>query len=276
MPWCTAPAATGAFPPQALAALVEAVRQEPATHGLVRARWRLTDLRTTLPALAGYSLSGIAKALKRQRVRLKRGRLSLHSPDPAYASKREHVATAVALAQMFPARITTIFGDEAGIYRQPTLANRWGQAGCEPTAPLSHRANTRHRLCAGLDAVTGQVVWHHGSKIGVTGLCRWLEKVRAAYPARRLLLIWDNWPVHRHPTVLARAAALGIGIVWLPTYAPWLNPIEKLWRLLKHTQLHHHRLADAWALLKAQVHAHLDQFAHGSPALLRYVGLWSD
>jgi hypothetical protein len=252
------------------------VRQAPATHGLARARWRLSDLRAALPALAGYSLSGIAKALKRRRIRLKRGRLHLHSPDPAYVLKRDQVAKAVALAHEFPNRITTIFGDECGIYRQPTLADRWFPRGAEPTAALSHRANTRHRLCAGLNAVTGRVVWRHGSKIGIRAACRWLGELRAAYPDRRLLLIWDNWLVHRHPTVLATAAALGIRIVWLPTYAPWLNPIEKLWRQLKQTCLHHHDLADAWDALKARVHAHLDQFAQGSPALLRYVGLWSD
>ncbi len=253
------------------------MRQDPACHGLERARWRLDDLRARLPWLAGYTRSGVAKALKRLRVRLKRGRLRLHGPDPAYAAKRDRVAKAVALAREFPGRVTTPFGDEVGIYRQPTLAATWGQAGIEPTATLSHRANTRHRICGGLDAVTGQVVWRGASTAGVAVLCRWLADVRAAYPGRRLLLVWDNWPVHRHPAVLARAGELGIGIVWLPTYAPWLNPIEKLWRQTKQDVLHHHRLADAWTDLKARVHAHLDRYAHASPTLLRYVGLtWSD
>lgn len=253
-------------------------RTRPATacHGLARARWRLADLQARLPWLAGYTRSGVAKARNRRRVRLNRGRLRLHSPDPAYAAKRDRVAQAVARAREFPGRITTVVGDEVGIYRQPTLAPTWDRVGIEPTATLSHRANTRHRVCGGLDAVTGRVVWRAGSKAGVTLLCRWLADLRAAYPGRRLLLVWDNWPVHRHPAVLARAAELGIGIVWLPTYAPGLNPIEKLWRQLKQTLLHHHRLADAWDERKARVHTHLARSAHGSPALLRYVGLCSD
>jgi hypothetical protein len=44
----------------------------------------------------------------------------------------------------------------------------------------------------------------------------------------------DNWPPEpsrravRHSDSLALALALPIQLVFLPTYAPWLNPIEKL------------------------------------------------
>lgn len=79
--------------------------------------------------------------------------------------------------------------------------------------------------------------------------------------------------MHRHPIVLATAARLRIQIRWLPTYAPWTNPIEKLWRRLKQTVLHHHHLADRWDDLKAAAQAFLDQFALGSFDLLHYVGL---
>jgi transposase len=59
----------------------------------------------------------------------------------------------------------------------------------------------------------------------------------------------------------------------LPTYAPWLNPIEKLWRWRKGDVLKQHRLAADWHALRQRVNAFLDQFATGSRALLRYVGL---
>ncbi|MGN6697213.1 MAG: transposase, partial [Thermomicrobiales bacterium] len=97
----------------------------------------------------------------------------------------------------------------------------------------------------------------------------------AVYPGPPLYLIWDNWPVHRHPEVLARAAEVGIEHLWLPTYAPWRNPIEKLWRWLTEDVLRHHRLADHFAELQRRVAAWLAQFTRPSPALLRYVGLAS-
>lgn len=253
--------------------MVETVRQEPTSHGLARSRWRLADLQAIVPTLTDYSVSGVSKLLKRRQVRLKRGRLRLHSPDPAYDAKKAHIARALALARAHPTRVTLIYGDEAGCYRQPTLAPCWFPCREEPTAPLSHRANTRYRLCGGLDAVTGRVVSVTGSKIGIAKLLDFLRALRAAYPERYLFLVWDNWPVHAHDAVLAEAKRLRIRIIWLPTYAPWLNPIEKLWRWLKQTLLHHHCLADRWDDLKARIRTFLAQFHHPSPDLLRYVGL---
>jgi hypothetical protein len=59
----------------------------------------------------------------------------------------------------------------------------------------------------------------------------------------------------------------------LPTYSPWLNPIEKLWRWLKQDVLHLHRHADHVPALRALVLDFLAQFQDGSSDLLRYVGL---
>lgn len=252
------------------------VRQDPQHRGRASSRWRLVDLQAVVPWLQAYTLSGISKALWRLGIRRKRGRVRVHSPDPDYATKVATIDRLVARAQRYPDRITVVYGDEMSLYRQPTLSDRWGIVGEEPTAELSHRANTRYRIAGSLDVVTGRVVTSSGSKVGVKKLQAFLQALRAAYPGRWLYLIWDNWPVHAHEAVLAEAERLGIGIVWLPTYAPWLNPIEKLWRWVKQTVVHHHRLADAWIELKQRVAHFLGGFAQGSDDLLRYVGLWSD
>jgi transposase len=254
--------------------VVEAVRQPPQAHGLARARWRLGDLAAVVAGLVGYSPSGVSRALRRLRVSRQRGRLAVHSPDPAYQQKLAWVARAAALARRPDSGVTVLYGDEFSLYRQPTLAATYAPRRQAPVARLSHRANTRHRLSGALDLATGRVTWLARSKMGVENLTRFLAKLRRAYPAsRRLILIWDNWPVHLNPAVLEAAGALGIELLWLPTYAPWTNPIEKLWRWLKQDKLHHHRLADRWAELQAEVWAWLDQFAGPSPDLLRYVGL---
>ena len=79
-------------------------------------------------------------------------------------------------------------------------------------------------------------------------------------------MVQDNWSIHTHDDVLAALATLPtIEPVWLPTYAPWLNPIEKLWRWLKQAVVKMHRLAAEWPELRRRVNAFLDQFAEGSP-----------
>lgn len=267
------PASTAVSPPTRAAEVQTLVREPPAAHGLTRSRWRLADLATVLPDLTDYSRGGVSRLIRRCGIRVKRGRVRLHSPDPAYATKAAKLAQALRVARTYPTRVTLLYGDELSFYRQPTLAPRLYPMGQEPTVELSHRANTRHRLAGALDAVTGRVTVASGSKIGRAKLMSFLRELRAAYPARYLFLVWDNWPVHAHPEVLAVAQQLHIHLLWLPTYAPWLNPIEKLWRLVKQTVLHQHDRADDWEGLKLAVTACLAPYAEDAPDLLRYVGL---
>jgi transposase len=58
--------------------------------------------------------------------------------------------------------------------------------------------------------------------------------------------------------------------LYLPTYAPWTNPIEKLWRKLKEEILAMHRLSQHWDALKEQVHSFLKSYDREAPDLLRY------
>ena len=224
----------------------------------------------------GYSLAGLSKALRRLKGGRQRGRLRWHSPDPAYQAKVAFLDRVCRCARRSARSVVALYGDEMSCYRQPTLAPVYAPRGSDLVADLSHRSNTRYRVSGALELASGQVTWLAAAVLGVENLCRFLHRVRAAYPVQQVVLIWDNWPVHQPPTVLERAAELEIGLVWLPTYAPWLNPIEKLWRWLKQDVLHQHCRADAWPELKQQVATFLDRFAGPSPALLRYVGLAPD
>jgi transposase len=64
-----------------------------------------------------------------------------------------------------------------------------------------------------------------------------------------------------------------INPVWLPTSAPGLNPLEKLWRWVRQDVLTRQRWGEDWPQVKHRVPEFLDQLTHGSPALLRSVGL---
>jgi transposase len=197
----------------------------------------------------------------------------VHSPDPAYRQKLRWVRQALAAARRPGSAVTVLYGDEFSFHRQPTLAAAYAPRGQAPVARCAARANTRYRVAGAIDAVTGELAYLAHSKIGVANLKRFLAKLRRRYPGRTLVLIWDNRPVHQHPEVLATAAELEIHLLWLPTYAPWTNPSEKLWRRCKPELSHHHRLAHRWAELRQRVREWLDQFARPSPGLLRYVGL---
>jgi transposase len=135
--------------------------------------------------------------------------------------------------------------------------------------------NTQWRLIGALNALTGQVCYLDNYIVGRAKVIEMYQKLTQMYPqADRLYVVQDNWSIHRHPDVLDALSELGqIEPVWLPTYAPWLNPIEKLWRWLRQDVLKMHTLGEAWESLRARVNGFLDRFASGSDDLLRYVGL---
>jgi len=137
-------------------------------------------------------------------------------------------------------------------------------------------SNTQTRVVAVLNAVTGQVTYWQRSKIGAEALVLFYAQIRSVYPdASQIYVAQDNWPVHKLDLVYQALQLQRLTLLFLPTCASWLNPIEKLWRWLKQDVLHLHRLAAQLKKLRQQVLAFLDQFKNGSDDLLRYVGLLS-
>jgi transposase len=214
--------------------------------------------------------------LSRCGLRYKRGRHYLHSPDPEYQQRRDRALACVAEARRLPSRTVTLYLDEMSYYRQPTVSRAWAAKGArhQPKARLSYHCNSLRRLVAALDVVTGRVISEQWPKVGVRRLAAFYQVLRQHYPeAESIHLIQDNWPIHFYPQVERAAAAAHVEMVRLPTYAPWLNPVEKLWRKLRQEVLHLHRFSDDWQTLQHRVRAFFESFAHGSEALLRYVGL---
>jgi hypothetical protein len=236
-------------------------------------RWTLPTIRAAFDWLEGYSLSGVWRLLQRYDLRLRSAQVQQFSPDPEYADKLVSLEMALWEARRYPRSVVAVFLDQMGFTRWPDSAPDWG---AEP--PVADRRGAKQglwRLMGALNPFTGQVNYLDNYIIGREKVIACYGQLVEVYPrARRLYAIQDNWSIHKHPDVLeALKAWPQIEPVWLPTYAPWLNPIEKLWRWLRQDILHLHRRADDWKALRALVRAFLDQFAHGSERLLEYVGL---
>jgi len=242
--------------------------EEPAPN-----RWTLATIRSTFDWLADYSLSGVWRLLERLDLRLRSARVQQFSPDPEYHAKLIDLEMALWEARRYPRSVVAVFLDEMGFARWPEPAPDWG--GTAPVADRRGANNGLWRLIGGLNALTGQVSYLDNYIIGRAKVTEFYGQLVATYPqARRLYVIQDNWSIHKNPEVLAALTAWPqVEPVWLPTYAPWLNPIEKLWRWLKQDVLKMHRLADDWRALRGRVRGFLEQFSRGSQRLLEYVGL---
>jgi transposase len=238
-------------------------------------RWQLRTIRASIPALAGWSLSGVWYACRRATVRLRPARSRHYSPDPAYREKANRVCEVLGEMAHDPQGVVVVVLDELGFRRWPEPARGFALAPLR-TQPAGKDAT--QRIAGRLDAFSGRVLTVDGHGVGRERLIRLYRQLDRAYPlARRIYVVQDNWPVHAHPDLAAALARLPrIERVWLPLAAHWLNPSETLWRKLRQEVLRMHRQADDWLGLRRAVRTYLRQFHDGSAELLDAVGLLGD
>lgn len=252
----------------------EAARQEIAVGGScpVPCRWTLRTIRVSVDWLSTYTLSGVWRVLQLCGLTLQASCVRLFSPDPDYHRKVQRLQRCLRDAARHPESVVALFLDEFGYQRWPEVAPTWGAE-----VAVAQRAgnNQQWRTIGCLNAVTGQVNYLDGYIVGRRQVIEFYEQLDHVYPKVEFLyVIQDNWNIHTHPEVLeALRSYPRLKPVWLPTYAPWLNPIEKLWRWVRQDVLKMHRWVEDWSLVKQRVRQFLEQFAHGSQELLRYVGL---
>ena len=80
-----------------------------------------------------------------------------------------------------------------------------------------------------------------------------LEALVAKHPTATVYVAWDNAMTHQDDAVEAvvRAAAGRLVLLYLPTYSPWLNPIEMLWRHFRREVTHCELFPTVQALVDA-------------------------
>lgn len=67
-----------------------------------------------------------------------------------------------------------------------------------------------------------------------------LQALLEKHPTGTVFVAWDNFVAHQDGEVEAvlRSAAGRLVLLYLPTYSPWLNPIEMLWRHFRREVTH--------------------------------------
>lgn len=262
--------------------VIERLRQPPpalSADQLAPVRWNLSRVRVAFDWLQSYSLSGVWRILHRLGLGWRMGYPRQFSPDLEYQPKVAHLLSCLQQVALDPERVGLVFLDEMGFWRWAEAGHDWMAAPPEPVTRIACAANNRQwRIIGALNAFNGQVDYLDNYIVGREMVGRMYQKLDERYGVlERLYVVQDNWSIHSHADVQAVLNQLPrLEVVWLPTYAHWLNPLEKLWRWLRQDVLRLHPWATDWNQLLAQVHAFLDQFAQGSVDLLRYVGLSGD
>ena len=134
----------------------------------------------------------------------------------------------------------------------PTLRAMWSPRGQQVMIPTPGQPTKHYGL--------GAVNYHTGETVVLTRrrkrrreVAELLEALLARHPTGTIYVAWDNADTHADDEIEAvvRGAAGRLVLLYLPTYSPWLNPIEMLWRHFRREVTHCELFASVQALLEA-------------------------
>ncbi len=126
---------------------------------------------------------------------------------------------------------SVLFVDAAHFVYAPFLGYLWCLVRLFVPGPSGRK---RYNVLGAIDAVTHRMirVTNH-AYINTSSVCDLLKAVSLAGLPVPVTLVLDNAAYQRCAFVQAFAAFLGIELLYLPSYSPNLNLIERIWRFVK-------------------------------------------
>ena len=182
----------------------------------------------------------IRAALHRLKLSWKKAKKLLGRADPARRQAFVEQLQSV-LAEAQRDRQLLVYLDEAHIHQDADLGYGWAERGQRLWVASSSPGLSAKLSFYGLYLYNeGQVrLWPYPRANGEHTMDV-LHRLRAEFPDRELVLLWDGASYHRAGAVRDAAAALRIELMPLPGYSPDLMPVEALWRWLREDITYHH------------------------------------
>jgi putative transposase len=210
--------------------LLALLGRTPAAYGWCRTRWSCATLALTLEARRGWRVSAetIRRWLQRLDWRWKRAKLVARDRDPERAGK---LASIRMIWESLRPRQVVLFADELDIHLLPKSGYQWMPKG-QQVEVITPGKNEKHYLAGAWDSRTGLVHACLGSRKTNQLFRDLLDTLEGRYPASRydrIYVVADNYGIHK-----AKAVGRWLAdhprfeLLWLPTYCPRANPIERI------------------------------------------------
>lgn len=112
---------------------------------------------------------------------------------------------------------------------------------------------TKHYGIGAVNYHTGETVVLFRRRKRRREIAELLRALVDKHPTETVYVAWDNADTHQDVEVEAvvRGAAGRLVLLYLPTYSPWLNPIEMLWRHFRREVTHCELFENVKTLLSA-------------------------
>src|SRR4051794_20481795 len=240
--------------------LLALLRKAPTAYGWCRTRWSCAALALQLELQHGIRVSAetVRRCLHALDWVWKRAKLIAKDSAPERASKRARIR---GVSEQLDRREALLFADELDLHLLPKVGAQWMPRATQVEVMTPGRNEQRH-LAGALDLRTGRV--HHRLWFRkVNGLfLDLLNLVNSVYPARhwdRIYVVADNDKIHKAKQVehwLKQHPRFRL--LFLPTYCPRANPIERCFGDLHDKITRNHRRKRIRDLVK-DVERHLKQ-----------------
>jgi putative transposase len=207
--------------------LLSILKHAPAAFGWCRTRWSCQTLAAELMARRGISIS--AEKVRRWLHDLgyvwKRARLAALDHDSERISKLARIRHVI--EHLRPSEIL-LFIDELDIHLLPKVGYEWMLKGTQ-TEIMTPGQNQKRYLGAALDHLTGKIMHVVGERKNRFLVLDLLSKLDRQFPtATKIYLVADNYRIHKAKAVVEWLTGHPrFEILWLPSYCPKANPIER-------------------------------------------------
>lgn len=145
-----------------------------------------------------------------------------------------------------PPGAVVLFADEADLNLHPTITRGWAKIGKQQKVDTP-RQNQKAYAIGAVDYHKGEVVHLLSPRKDRAAFSSLVEMVLRAYPEMEVYLVVDNYICHKG----IKIAEGRLNLVYLPTYSPHLNPIEKLWWHMRRQVTHNYLFSSIEALKEA-------------------------
>lgn len=154
----------------------------------------------------------------------------------------------------------------------PTLRAMWTPIGQQIMIPTPRQPYKRYGLGA-VNYHTGETVVIFRKRKRRCEVAELLQALLDRHPTKTIYVVWDNSDTHQDDEIEAvvRSAAGRLILLYLPTYSPWLNPIEMLWRHFRREVTHCELFESLAALLRA-AQDFFDRHNHCPTTVLSIIG----